>query len=101
MPLLKDLATNPNDKKILELIGGNGTLGRGWLAPPGTPADRVAALRSAFKRALDDPAAAVAAKKRRMTFAPVAWPNMQAHAKRIGAADDALFVRVRMLLKAK
>ena len=101
VPLLKDLVSDPMDKKILELIGGNGTLGRGWLAPPGAPADRVAALRSAFKKALNDPAAEAAATQRRMSYAPVKWQDMQAHAKRIGAAEDALFVRVRKLLKAK
>jgi len=101
VPLLKDLVTSPMDKEIFELIGGNGTLGRGWLATPGTPADRVAALRAAFGKALNDPAVAAAAEKRRMTWAPVKWQDMQAHAKRIGAADNALFVRVRTLLKAK
>jgi len=101
VPLLKDLVSDPDDKKILELIGGNGTLGRGWLTPPGTPADRVAALRSAFAKALNDPAAEAAATQRRMTYAPVKWQDMQAHAQRIGAADDALFVRVRKLLKGK
>lgn len=100
-PLLKDLVKSPIDKKILEIIGGNGILGRGWLATPGTPKARVAALRAGFEKALNDPALAAAAKKRRMSFAPVKWPAMQAHATRIGAADDALFARVRKLLKAK
>ncbi len=101
VPLLKDLVKSPDDKKILELIGGNGTLGRGWLTTPGVPADRVAALRAAFQKALNDPKAASEAEKRRMTFAPVKWQDMQAHAARIGAAEDALFVRVRSLLKTK
>lgn len=101
VPLLKDMVTDPTDKKIMELIGGNGILGRGWLAPPGVPAARVAALREGFKKALNDPEVAAQAKKRRMSYAPVEWPDMQAHAKRIGAADDAIFVRVRQLLKAK
>lgn len=101
VPLIKDLVTDPMDKKILTLIGGNGTLGRGWLTTPGVPAARVAALRAAVTKALNDPAAAAAAKERRMTFAPVKWQDMQAHARQIGAADDALFVRVRKLLKVK
>jgi len=101
VPLLKDMVSNPIDKRILELIGGNGTLGRGWLATPGAPAARVAALRMAFAKALNDPAAAAAAKKRRMSYGPVTWQDMQAHADKIGAAEDALFVRVRKLLKVK
>jgi tripartite-type tricarboxylate transporter receptor subunit TctC len=101
VPLIKDLVTNATDKKILEIIGGNGILGRGWLATPGTPKARVAALRTAVEKALNDRDVMAAAKKRRMSFAPVKWEEMQAHAKRIGEADDALFVRVRKLLKAK
>lgn len=101
VPLLKDMVSNPIDKQILELIGGNGILGRGWLTTPGAPKARVAALRTAFRQALDDPAARAAATKRSMTYAPVTWQAMQAHADKIGAADDALFVRVRKLLKAK
>jgi tripartite-type tricarboxylate transporter receptor subunit TctC len=89
------------DKQILEIIGGNGTIGRGWLAPPDVPADRVAALRSAFAKALADPGAAAEAKKRKMTFGAVSWQDMQAHAARIGAAEDAVFVRVRGLLGVK
>ena len=101
VPLLKDLVTDPTDRKIVELIGGNGTLGRGWLTTPGVPAARVAALRAAFEKALNDPGAKAEATKRRMTFAPVKWQDMQAHAKRIGEAEDALFVRVRSLINAK
>ena len=65
------------------------------------PAARVAALRAAFEKALNDPGAKAEATKRRMTFAPVKWQDMQAHAKRIGEAEDALFVRVRSLINAK
>lgn len=101
VPLLKDMVSDPTDRQILELIGGNGTLGRGWLAPPGVPADRVAALRDAFEKALNDPAAKKSARSRKMTWAPVKWQDMQEHARRIGAAEDALFVRVRKLLGMK
>jgi hypothetical protein len=31
---LKDLVTDPKDKKVAELMAGNMILGRGWLAPP-------------------------------------------------------------------
>lgn len=67
VPLLKDLVTDPTDKKIAELMAGNMILGRGWIAPPGVPADRVAALRAAFKKALEDPEAIAGAKQRKIT----------------------------------
>jgi tripartite-type tricarboxylate transporter receptor subunit TctC len=101
VPLFKDLVKNPQDKAIVELISGNGALGRGWLAPPRVPKDRVNALRAAFEKALNDPQVAAEAKKRRMTWAPVKWQDMQAHVTRIGAADAELFVRTRKLLGVK
>lgn len=99
IPLLKDLAKDPKDKQIAELVGGNSIIGRAWLAPPGVPADRVAALRAAFVKSFNDPAAVVAAKKRKMEWHPVGWKKQQAHANRITAAGDALFKRMRQMLK--
>ncbi len=101
VPLLKDLVSDPTDRKILELIGGNGTLGRGWLVPPGVPSALVAGLRAGFEKALNDQEAQSSALKRKMTWAPVKWQDMQAHANLIGEADAALFVRVRKLLGMK
>lgn len=101
VPLLKDLVSDPMDKKIVELIGGNGILGRAWLAPPGVPRDRVKALRAAFKKVFEDPDAIQNAKKRRMVWTPVSWSVQQAHAKRITSADEALFKRMRSALGVK
>ncbi len=99
VPLLKDLVKDPRDKQIAELLGGNAIIGRAWLAPPGVPADRLAALRSAFANVFKDPEAAAAAKKRKMEWHPVGWKKQQAHANRITAADDSLFKRMRDMLK--
>ena len=99
VPLLKDLVKDPMDRQIAELLGGNSRIGRAWLAPPGVPADRVAALRAAFAKMAKDPEAAAAAKKRKMEWHPVGWKKQQAHANRITAAGDALFERMRSMLK--
>lgn len=98
VPLFKDLISDPTDKKIAELVGGNGILGRAWLAPPGVPKDRVAALRTAFQKVFDDPEAQQSAKKRRMKWIPVKWSDQQAQAERITNADEALFKRMRTAL---
>jgi tripartite-type tricarboxylate transporter receptor subunit TctC len=101
VPLFKDLISDPMDKKIAELIGGNGILGRAWLAPPGVPRDRIKALRAAFVKVFKDPDAIQDAKKRRMVWTPVAWAVQQEHAKRITAADEKLFERMRAALGVK
>ncbi len=65
------------------------------------PADRVAALRAAFAGALSDAAVHADAKKRRMKWDPVAWPEQQEQARRISAADQGLFDRMRATLGVK
>ena len=42
------------DKILMEIYASSGTIGRALAFPPGVPADRVAALRGAFARMLDD-----------------------------------------------
>ncbi len=60
-----DLKTTPNPQDLLKdedarqaylLVWGAGGMGRPIAAPPGVPADRVAALRRAFQDVLADPA---------------------------------------------
>jgi hypothetical protein len=99
VPVLANLTKNPMDKKILMLVGGNSIIGRSWLAPPGVPKDRVSALRAAFQKAFTDPDAIAATKARKMEWNPVDWKKQQAHATRISNADEALFVRMRKMLK--
>ena len=101
VPLFKDLISDPMDKKIAELIGGNGILGRGWLAPPGVPRDRIKALRMAYEKMFKDSGVIRDAKKRGMIWTPVAWSDQQQQASRITAADEALFKRMRAALKVK
>ena len=101
VPLLKDIVTDPSDRKIAELLGGNMVLGRAWLAPPGVPADRLAALRKAFAKAFKDPDAIAGAKKRRMTWESVSWQDQQAAAERITKTDQALIDRMRKALGLK
>ena len=98
VPLLIDMAKNEDDKAVMRLIFGSGVIGRAWLAPPRVPADRVAALRAAFKKALNDPEAAAAAKKRRMSWNPQPWQKLQAAATRIADTDAKVIAAARKAL---
>jgi tripartite-type tricarboxylate transporter receptor subunit TctC len=55
VPNAFDLVTKEEDKQLFRLIFGPWAYGRPIFAPPGTPADRVAVLRAAFKATLADP----------------------------------------------
>jgi tripartite-type tricarboxylate transporter receptor subunit TctC len=55
VPNAYDLATKDDDRALFRLIFGPWAYGRPMLAPPGTPPERVAALRAALKATLTDP----------------------------------------------
>ncbi|MFT5485464.1 MAG: tripartite-type tricarboxylate transporter receptor subunit TctC [Paracoccaceae bacterium] len=101
VPLLKNLVTDPTDKQVAELMAGNMILGRGWLAPPGVPADRIAALRMAFEKSFADPEAIAGAKQRKMTWESAKWQDMQAAAERITNVDQAIIDRMQAALGLK
>jgi len=70
VPLLKDLATTPQGKRILAFMDSASGIGWSVTAPPGVPAERVAALRSAFDKMVADPAFLAEAKKRKLEIMP-------------------------------
>src|SRR5437879_2723462 len=53
-PTILDLVTAAEDRAIVQLVLDRMTLGRPFIAPPGVPADRLALLRSAFRRTVED-----------------------------------------------
>jgi len=70
VPLLKDLATTTQGKRILAFIDSASGIGWSVTAPPGVPAARVAALRGAFDKMVADPAFLAEAKKRKLEIMP-------------------------------
>ncbi|MBI2210197.1 MAG: hypothetical protein HYV05_03850 [Deltaproteobacteria bacterium] len=63
LPVDEELATNPMGKAIMGIRGIPQGVGRAFAAPPATPADRVAILREAFAKVLQDPEFKAEAKK--------------------------------------
>ena len=54
LPLVVDFARTPEDRAALDLIFARVDVGRPFVAPPGVPAVRVAALRKAFMATMND-----------------------------------------------
>jgi tripartite-type tricarboxylate transporter receptor subunit TctC len=54
-PSVVDLANTPQEKAALNLFLRRQQVGRPYAAPPGTPKDRIEALRAGFKAAMEDP----------------------------------------------
>lgn len=55
VPTLDDVAQNPDQKRLIRLIVTSLAMSRPFAAPPNIPADRKAALVSAFERTTQDP----------------------------------------------
>jgi tripartite-type tricarboxylate transporter receptor subunit TctC len=54
-PSIFEFAKTDEQRQLLALLSVSSEVGRPMLAPPGVPADRVAALRRAFDSAMNDP----------------------------------------------
>jgi tripartite-type tricarboxylate transporter receptor subunit TctC len=54
VPLLTELASNDEQRRMFEFVSSTVGLGQPFAAPPGIPQDRLAALRSAFEKTLGD-----------------------------------------------
>ncbi len=78
--LLVDLARNDRERQMLEFMSSSALMGRSLLAPPGTPDDRVAALRAAFQAMVNDPVFLDVAKKRQHDIIPATGEEVAAAA---------------------
>jgi tripartite-type tricarboxylate transporter receptor subunit TctC len=54
LPQLMPMLTDPKAKTLVALIQSQGDIARLTAGPPGIPADRLAALRDAYRKALED-----------------------------------------------
>ena len=55
VPLMQEVISDPIGKKVAEFMSAGSAIGRALIAPPGVPAERVAALRNAFDQLVKDP----------------------------------------------
>lgn len=75
---LYDRMKSPDDRKMLDVIFRQTQLARPLAAPPGTPADRVAALRKAMLDSFADPELIADATKIKVEFHPMSGDAAQA-----------------------
>jgi tripartite-type tricarboxylate transporter receptor subunit TctC len=77
VPAMVEFAKTEADKQLLSLFASTADLGRALLAPPGIPADRPAALRSAFASMIADPLFQQEVAKRKMELGPISGEQVQ------------------------
>jgi tripartite-type tricarboxylate transporter receptor subunit TctC len=90
VPLIADLVKTPEEKAQVELVVSRQTMGRPFVAPPGVPADRVAAMRKAFIDAMADPEFVALAERAKLEINPVSGEEVQRLVERILKAPQAV-----------
>ena len=71
VPSVVELARDDRGKNIMRLAASASDIGRAIIAPPGTPADRAAALREAFAQLVKDPDFLAEAGRRQFEVEPL------------------------------
>jgi tripartite-type tricarboxylate transporter receptor subunit TctC len=98
VPLLTEFIADPADRALMDIIDATAFFGHAWVAPPGVPADRVAALRDAFARTLKDPEVIAQIEKRKAELSIVSWQQQQQAVEKLFKVDRKAVERLRAIL---
>ena len=77
VPCTIEFAKTEDDRNIIRMMDYRQIMGRPYAAPPGVPADRLAALRRGFLATMKDPAFLADAKKSHMLVDPLDADRMK------------------------
>jgi tripartite-type tricarboxylate transporter receptor subunit TctC len=90
--------TPEESRRVADVILRGGDFGRPWVAPPGTPKDRIKILRDAYTKAMADPQLLDEAKKGQMEIDVVSGEELQKLAEKIMNQPPAVVARVKKVL---
>ena len=96
-----DLAKNDADRQALSLIVARLEYGRPFLAPPGVPPLRAAALKRAFDQVMIDKAFIAEAERMNLEVLPVNGDEVAELVQKVNATPPDIVKRVRDALKAR
>lgn len=99
-PSIMEFATTDRQKQILRLLISSEALGRPFLAPPGIPADRAAALRKAFEQTMADPDFIADRRAVNEAVNPVGWQEIDAMIKQLDATPKELVDETKAIIAA-
>jgi tripartite-type tricarboxylate transporter receptor subunit TctC len=90
VPLIVDLVSDLENKKVVELLAFAEEMGRPFMMPPDTPKEMVAVIRRAFDSTLKDPGFLADAEKTLLEVDPLTGEAMEQMLKRAYAMPKAL-----------
>ena len=97
----KDMNLDPKQQRIADFLVGTWKLLRLFAIPPGTPPDRVAALRKAFTDTLNSPKLLEQAKRQKVIVSPASHETIEKTIAGLYGAPPDLLARYKELLGRK
>jgi len=77
VPLMMEIGKTDADRQALRFFAAGNAMGRSTFGPPGLPADRAKALRTAFMAMMKDPAVLAEADKRKIDLGPLSGEGLE------------------------
>lgn len=99
VPLMHELAKNDEDRQVLMFLSADTAISRAVVTTPEVPAERVAALRAAFQKMLQDPAFLADAGKTQMDISPSTGEEAAKVAAAIVGASAVVKARAKEILE--
>jgi tripartite-type tricarboxylate transporter receptor subunit TctC len=98
LPNLGDLAMNEEDLQIMRFVFGGQLMAVPFTLPPGTPADRVQALRDAFAKTMNDTEFRADARASNVVVDPTGWQDMEQLIRSAYATPPAVVERAAKII---
>jgi tripartite-type tricarboxylate transporter receptor subunit TctC len=99
VPLIVDLAKNDEDRNLLRLVFARQAYAWPYVAPPGVPADRAAALRKAFLDTMRDAEFLADAEKAKLEVRPLSGEAIEKSITELYGAPASMIARVAEMMK--
>jgi tripartite-type tricarboxylate transporter receptor subunit TctC len=98
-PSVEQLARNPDERQLIELVVSGTQLGRPLATTPGVPEERMKALRAAFDATMKDAEFLADAAKLNFEVAPVGGEALQRVVEKVLSTPPPLAARAKHLLE--
>jgi tripartite-type tricarboxylate transporter receptor subunit TctC len=85
-------------KGVAKVLLSSGDLGRPFIAPPGTPPDRIKILREAFSKTMNDPNLIAEINKRKWDLDPTRGEELESISKEVMVQPPEVIERVKKVL---
>ncbi len=99
VPLIVDRAKTDDDRKILKLVFARQEFAWPYVAPPGVPADRIAALRKGFLDTMKDPQFLADAEKAKLEIMPMPGEQIERLVRELYATPASVIARAAEMMK--